>query len=165
MSETKPNDLSSSGIRNFENFYRRKIFKHKFIRTSKIILAGVIALALSLAVITAILYILDMLGFQNEIVEIILVIVAYIFPAIVILKIQDKFTNLGKVKGFFAKFSKDGVFNYCFECNKEITPTDNNKCSFCETNLKVNISHAQTILETITLKRQLIWTKSYNGYF
>ncbi len=162
MSETKPNDLSSSGIRNFENFYKRKVFKYKLIRTTKIILAGVIALALSLAVVTAILYLLDMFGFQNEIVEIILVFVAYIPPAIVMLKIQDKFANLSNIKEFFAKFSKDGVFNYCFECNKEITPKDNHKCSLCETNLKVNISYAQTILETITLKRKLISTKSYN---
>ncbi|UDQ97915.1 hypothetical protein AAEX28_13100 [Lentisphaerota bacterium WC36G] len=58
--------------------------------------------------------------------------IEFIFwSSLLILIISSKLRKYREPKFFINNFSSNGVFSYCFECNKKIIPNSNNCCPRC----------------------------------
>ena len=131
-------NLSKKGRNNFVNFYEKKThikFKKFPILTSIGIFFSIIAAAM-----IPLLYYFFTNDSKGSSYEIILIIVVLIIISIAIfISFLLKKSENEKMKKFFEDYSDNGIFNYCFECNKEITPVSE-YCPNCNTNVKLKFT-------------------------
>ncbi len=155
-------NLSKKAQNNFRKYYQTKKRKGEFKRNLRNMVIILLAWVFFPAIFAGTAHLICKYIFNNnsDVIPHIFTVIGYI-PFIYVIYKLSKSTDGQYIKKFFDEFSKDGVFNYCFECNKEITPTDDKKCPVCNNSVKLNtLENHDTFNHLITKReRKIIITK------
>ncbi len=131
--------LSKKGQNNFLRFFMKKQPRIKFCCSIAI---------LFLIFLLPITY-LTMFKLASTLIQYIIIAFPIYFTLLFLLGYRFKQKNVKNIGEFIEKNSKNGLFHYCFECNKKVDKTET-KCPLCLHHLKLEYSEHK--VTTITNK-------------
>ncbi|UDQ97914.1 hypothetical protein AAEX28_13095 [Lentisphaerota bacterium WC36G] len=136
-------NLSKKGKKNFHKYYKKKISENtsrKSKITSIIIFGSFFILPISFG--AAAEYICKVyFNYNKDLIPVLFLVLGYLLFFALFFKYfkTTKNRNQNFPKVLFKKYSCKGVFNYCFECNKAITPNKSNQCPYCNHSTRLNL--------------------------
>ena len=139
--------LSKKGQNNFLRFFMKKQPRIKFCCSIAI---------LFLIFLLPIIY-FTMVKSASPLIQYIIIAIPIYFTLLFLLGYRFKQKNVKNIGKFIEKNSENGLFHYCFECNKKVDKTEV-KCPLCLHNLKLKYSEHKVTTITNKMSQNFILT-------